>query len=145
MILFLDDDVDFLRYYCDELRERGWDVAAAFSTDDAHRIVMDRGEELKVVVLDMMMPPGRIFEDENTEYGIRTGELFYEKLRSMRPVVPVVLFTNRNADHLDCTLRDDSRCRIFMKEDLLPGEFADMIDDLLGRAHAHDEKGTRHG
>src|SRR5580692_7089942 len=131
MILFLDDDVAFLDDYCDELKARGYEGLIVSSTDDAFQIMTTRGDELQVVVVDMMMPPGQIFEDEETQSGTRTGELFYRKLRSIRQDVPVVFFTNRNTEQLDGAFREDPRCRMFMKEELLPREFADMIADFL--------------
>src|SRR5262249_38500525 len=64
MILFLDDNVAFLRDYRDELRSRGHDALVTASTDDALRAVEQHGDELDAMVLDMMMPPGKLFEKE---------------------------------------------------------------------------------
>ena len=141
MILFLDDDVAFLDPYREELEERGYTVHVASSTDDAFRTVQERDEVLEAVILDMMMPPGRLFEGVETDMGLRTGELFYRKLRSLQPTVPIVLFTNRNTDHLDGDFRGDPLCKLFMKEELLPGEFADMITALRETTPTSGEKG----
>ena len=131
MILFVDDDVRSLRPYCDELEFRGRECRIVGSVDEALRVLKRQSSEIELVVWDMMMPSGKTFAGKDIERGLRTGEYFYQRMRSLLPDVPAVLFTNRDVGQLAGPFREDPLCECRMKEDLLPSDFADRVEQLL--------------
>jgi CheY-like chemotaxis protein len=133
MILFVDDDVRSLRPYCDELEFRGRECRIAGSVDEALRVLRSNTNEIELVVWDMMMPSGKTFAGKDIDGGLRTGEYFYQSMRSLLPDVPAVLFTNRDVGQLAGAFRADPLCECRMKEDLLPSGFADRVESLLRR------------
>lgn len=131
MILFVDDDLRSLRPYCDELEHRGREYKLVGSVDEAMRVLSQHAADIELVVWDMMMPSGKVFAGKDLDGGLRTGEHFYQSFRNVRPDVPAMLFTNRNVGQLDGPFKSDPRCECRMKEDLLPSEFADRVEQLL--------------
>ena len=131
MILLVDDDIRSLRPYCDELEYRGRKCRLVGSVDEAIRVLKHQARDIELLVFDMMMPSGKVFASKDLDGGLRTGEHFYREFRKMLPDAPAVLFTNRNVGQLDGPFRTDPRCECRMKEDLLPSDFADRVEQLL--------------
>ena len=134
MILFVDDDPRSVRPYAEELEYRGFTCLLAASVDEATRALRRHKAEIRYVVWDMMRPSGKTYASEEHEGGLRTGEFFYRSLRNILPEVPAMLFTNRSVDQLEGPYRSDPQCACRMKEEMLPGDFADQIERVLGRA-----------
>jgi CheY-like chemotaxis protein len=133
MILLVDDDIRSMRTYCDELEYRGRKCRLVGSVDEAVRVLRQHAADIELIVFDMMMPFGNVFANKDLSGGLRTGEHFYRELRKALPSVPAVLFTNRNVGQLDGPFRSDPLCECRMKEDLLPSELADRVEQLLAR------------
>jgi CheY-like chemotaxis protein len=63
------------------------------SADEAIE-VLNSSRDLELVVLDVMMPPGKTFEREEHQEGLVTGFLLRERIRQVRPELPLVFLTN---------------------------------------------------
>ena len=67
MILFIDDEKRYVRNYIEELEEIGFEVNYINNVVDALKFIKsEESKKLEAVVLDVMMPSGEIFTDEET-------------------------------------------------------------------------------
>jgi CheY-like chemotaxis protein len=131
--MFIDDDPRRMGLYVEELREAGYEVVFHADVDTALTALEDAGEKVDLVVLDISMPPGNAFRFEDTVGGSRTGLPLYDKIRSFRPDVKVVAFTNvpdrRLAEHF--SKEDLTVCRFIRKLDTLPSQFKELVDGFM--------------
>lgn len=132
-IMFIDDDPRRMGLYVEELVEGGYEVVFHAEVDAALAALENPTEKVDLVVLDISMPPGAAFKFEDTLGGSRTGLPLYDKIRSFRPDVKVVAFTNvpdrRLAEHFS---KEDIRlCRFVRKLDTLPSQFKELVDSFM--------------
>jgi CheY-like chemotaxis protein len=140
MIIFIDDEKRRMSSYAEEL-EFSLDREVHFETDvDAALDFLNTQDPraIELVILDVMMSPGKYFQNENTESGLKTGLLLYKKIRSQNKKVPIVIFTNasdaaltKDDVTLAKTIETDQKCLLLRKEDFLPDEFSKELSILL--------------
>ena len=94
MILFIEDELRQTDSFHEEFRVCGYEVALAKTVDDALLFLKQNVTAIQVVVLDIMMSPGELLKDADTDRGLRTGVKMFEKIREEFPAVPIVIFTN---------------------------------------------------
>ncbi len=141
MILFVDDEKRGIESYKEELdlqlkeslhtERTEW----AGNVDDALLLFEERAAEISLLVLDIMMPPGKSFGMDETQQGRRTGERFYERVRQRAPDLPVMILTNVRDPRVIERFRaeDENKCRFFRKKRVLPFEFAEEVLNFLAR------------
>ena len=91
----------------------------------------ENGDKAELLILDIMMPCGQAFNAEETEQGLKTGVLFYERVRKTNDQLPIVILTNNLDEAVRRVFEQDPYCRFFRKEDLLPFELAEEVKDFL--------------
>jgi len=132
-ILFVDDEERHMSMLVEELESRGHVVTLASDVDSALAIIDDASVTIDLVIMDVMMLPGTAFAGVELT---RTGIALYQRLRSVRPIVPVIVYTNGIA--LDAlkyfTVQNQRLCRFVHKPDVLPFEFADMMMTFVNNA-----------
>ncbi len=135
-ILFVDDEERRMRLYVEELLDRGHVVAFASGVDSALTIIEDAKIGIDLVIMDISMPAETRFASKETDGGARTGIAFYERLRTIRSSVPVIVFTNLidRAALEYFAAEDRGLCHLVRKPESLPFEFAEMIDALAKEA-----------
>jgi CheY-like chemotaxis protein len=79
-ILWVDDEIEFLRAHIRFLETRGYNVTAAQSGDEAIRLIEENAGAYDIVLLDKQMP-------------IKSGIVTLEEIKTMRPDLPVVMIT----------------------------------------------------
>jgi DNA-binding response OmpR family regulator len=126
MILIVDDEPRRLHSCVDALEDRGFTVILAMSVED-FREKLARSP-VSLVILDVMLPPGPLPESDG---GLRTGLVLLGEIRRAHTQLPVVLFSNANLDLND--LRHDPNTHVVRKEDVLPFELANLVDEILKR------------
>jgi hypothetical protein len=84
-----------------------------------------------MIILDVLMPPGSLFQGEDTEYGLTTGIKFYKKIREILPKCPVVIWTNMGDVRISEYFSGESMCWLLRKEDYLPFEFVVEVERIL--------------
>lgn len=137
LVLWIDDEPHHMRYHLDALHEdvrldvvlrRG--ISEAFTYIDAAYVGDVNAPAL--VIWDLVMPSGKLPLDVTRE-GLRTGELFYDKLRTKFRSVPAILFTN--AVYQDVHERYnalDNNSWAFHKRDLMPDQLLLKVLEILG-------------
>jgi CheY-like chemotaxis protein len=131
MILFVDDEKRVLDSYLQELQMSGLEVSYVSSIDEGLRILEKDRADVELIILDVMMPWGEAFDEEETEQGLRTGLRFYERVRKNNKELPIMIYTNAVEDDLRKKFEQDSKCRFYQKEDLLPFELAETVKEIL--------------
>ena len=134
MILFVDDEKRRMDNYERELVASGLEVSFQSDVDEAIRVYEESGDRLELVILDIMMSPGLSFKDVDTEAGLRTGIRFYEKIRQKTPELPVMILTNVVDERLPKRFHPDAYCHVFRKEDYLPFELVEEVNNILARS-----------
>jgi CheY-like chemotaxis protein len=128
MILFIDDEPHYIRPYTQAFEIKNFPVKAVNSVDEAWKIINSSRKDVLAIIIDIMMPPGKLFEFENTKQGLRTGEVFIEKLRNLDEGIPVVVLTNaEKAELLDISHRN---CVILAKKDISPWGLVDKVSEM---------------
>lgn len=131
MILFVDDEARQMDSYRRELELSQLEVRCIRRTDDAITYFKQNIEQIKVLILDIMMPPGASFEKEDTQQGLRTGLKFFELVRRHAPELPVIVFTNVSDPSVKEYFAKKSNCWFLRKEDYLPFELAEEVQKVM--------------
>lgn len=106
-VLLIDDEIDqaagevegegnlpgYMAYYIAALEENGFEVVPATGPDEG-LAELDTGAFFDLVVLDVMMPPGRSFTPDETALGLRTGLVLAERIHKEHNDLPVVILSN---------------------------------------------------
>jgi two-component system C4-dicarboxylate transport response regulator DctD len=131
MIVMVDDEMRWMDSYKRELELSGYQVSFHRNVDGALTFLQQSAEQVDILILDIMMPAGSAFEDENTDSGLRTGMFFFERVREIAPDLPVMILTNvsdeRQAERFD----REKKCRFLRKEDYRPFELVEEVRDML--------------
>jgi CheY-like chemotaxis protein len=101
--------------------------------DDALEFIEGAAGEVRLLVLDIMMPPGRSFDSAQTRYGLDTGIRFYERVRRHSPALPVIILTNVTDEEAARHFRAQPSCWFLRKRDYLPYELEQTIRDILSK------------
>jgi CheY-like chemotaxis protein len=131
-IVFIDDERTFLLPYELELENAGFDVVRIYDIDDADRYLDAEAETIDCVILDIMMPPGSLLREEDTQGGLATGERYLERLRTKFPSIPIIIFTNRAPHLLARETTEWKDISIRYKYHTLPETLVALIKSRLG-------------
>lgn len=131
MILMIDDEKRTLDSYVQELEYSDFKVKYESSVDEGLKCLEEKAQEIELLILDLMMPYGQAFNEEETGKGLRTGIAFYERVRKTNDRLPIMILTNNVDEGIRREFEKDPYCRFFRKEDLLPFELAEEVKDFL--------------
>ena len=120
MILFVDDEGRYVDVYVAELKDSGYTVELKTDVDSALKFFREHHKDISLLILDIVMPAGQEFQEVDTEYGLRTGVLFYEKIKEINSTLPVIILTNLNKEDLDEKFFEEEKCLILQKADIFP-------------------------
>jgi CheY-like chemotaxis protein len=135
-ILVLDDDILPTRYYIYALELRNWNVVHKQRTEDA--ISSWELSPPALLILDVMMPPGRPFEKMDTEDGLITGLYVYRQFRTAYESTPVVVLTHAlSAGKL---FQSDSLLKVVRKAYCSPIRLADLVEQMLSTTQKKVER-----
>jgi len=145
-ILFIDDelgadqdtpDASYMSYYLQALRERGFQVMVATGADSALQQLADNSENMGLIVLDIMMPPGKAFANDDTRGGLRTGVLLAEHIAQAYPDIPMMVLTNiPDPDERKEIESQKNVVRTLFKPYCTPFELAQEVQDFVGSQDA---------
>ncbi|MBD2310101.1 response regulator transcription factor [Desertifilum sp. FACHB-1129] len=131
MILFIDDEYRRVKPYIQELESSNHKVEFKDNIDDALESCKKKQKEIKLIVLDIMMPIGDDFNEsakQEAEFGLNTGVYFYKKYLKDKNI-PVILFTHLS--DLKLPEKSDNQVYLLKKLDYLPHEFVQKVEDIL--------------
>jgi CheY-like chemotaxis protein len=131
MILFVDDDMIYIRDYLEELSDVH-DVHHEHSIDKAFKFIIENSQKIKLLVLDMMIPSGDLLKDKDNDNGRRTGRLFIEELKNKIDLTtfPIIVFTHVNIQNIQSEISGISVQKL-QKEDFTPYQFSLKVIEVL--------------
>lgn len=142
IILFIDDELypdlkdpdnNYMWYYKDALLEEDYKLIEATGTDEALAL-LKKHADIDLIILDIMMPPGKVFEQVDTMEGLRTGVNLADVLNKKYPKIPILVLTNLQPGTISNRLSYRNVKTIAYKEDCLPyEEFVDDVSEILKR------------
>jgi DNA-binding response OmpR family regulator len=144
MILFVDDELRYVDSYAEELKMEGFELSPHESVDSAVRFFDQSRDQVELLILDIMMPPGTVFKDVDTEGGLRTGLAFYRHVRERAAKLPVFILTNVSDPAVDERFQGEDNCWFFRKDQCLPFELAEHVKKLLGKGLGASGNGGEH-
>jgi DNA-binding NtrC family response regulator len=96
-ILLIDDDVDTLTAFYEELIETyNFNVDWIKKADDVME-ALESGQ-YNAIILDIMMPvPKSWSKDENRKanFGLATGIILFQKIRELNPTIPILIYSSK--------------------------------------------------
>lgn len=128
MILFIDDEERRMDSYLQEL-EFHYRVSYKKQVDEAYEFFEQHHKDIELLILDIMMNPGKLFAKEQTERGLTTGLFLYRKIRTKAPDLPILIFTHKH--DIEKEFRNEPNCRFLRKQDYEPEQLVEAIDDFL--------------
>ncbi|MEH2254723.1 response regulator [Nostoc sp.] len=131
MILFVDDERRRMDSYVQDLVLSGHEVEFKSDVDSALKFFVDNQTQIKLLILDIMMPTGNSFDEDQTHYGLRTGIAFYQKIREQNPSLPTIIFTNVSDENLAEEISRDSSVLFCQKDNFLPFELEKEVRKIL--------------
>lgn len=127
MILFIDDEarlMDSHRQHLEfKLAEYQKELIYFSDVDPAMDFFTAHKDELELVILDVMMPPGHSF-DKDSNHGLKTGFLIYRNFRAASPELPILFYTNSADDVVANKQQEDSHLKYLSKVNY------SLLDDL---------------
>lgn len=134
MVLFIDDEARYVDSYVQELKLLGYDVQfqdCREGVETALEFFEENAHEVELLILDIIMPPGFAFQDDNTELGLRTGIAFFDQARSVRPDLPVIVLSNVTKEQVGDRFASEENFLYVGKDDCYPFELSARIDRML--------------
>lgn len=92
-ILWVDDDVYFVSHLIGYVRDVGFDVTLVKGPDEALEALSSDGYRIALVILDMMMPPGKSLHELETKGGYATGLALARRVLRDYPGLPILAFS----------------------------------------------------
>jgi CheY-like chemotaxis protein len=132
VILLIDDEPREMDAFVRELELSGYQVVIHTSVDSALKYLENNLKSIEIIILDIMMPPGNTFRTSDTESGLRTGIVMYDKIRKIDSEIATIIFTNVSDRLVEERFRHENRCWFLPKKDYLPHELAEEIEKILG-------------
>ena len=131
LLLLVDDDKLPMQFYVKALNDKGFKVERCFEPDGALGFVEEKGSQISAIILDIMMPPGKAYKNEDTHEGLRTGVYLLRDIRKHCAHVPVIVLTNvKNPKTLD-EFKGKPSVKVVQKMEYPPFELAGLIDETL--------------
>ena len=113
------------------LRWKGYEVVRCYTVDEAIAFARSNPPTVDAIILDLMMPAGEAFRNEDTEGGVKTGVLLFHALRKDLPNAPVLVLTNYpRSEILSALPARDERVSVMTKYSCPPLELPQVLEDL---------------
>ena len=130
MILFVDDEPFYVDSYVDDLKDAGFDVLSQKRIAAAMKAFEEQQAQVDLIIIDIIMPSDGVVDD--TQGDLRTGFAFFDWVRHRSPNLPVIVLTNASASDVDQKFVAQPRCRLVRKDQCLPFELVQHVQELLG-------------
>lgn len=135
MILFIDDEKNRVDSYAMDLElSAGHEVYLESNIDLALDFFYENTEQIELIILDIMMSPGKKVCNKSTEDGLRTGMVIFNKIKNDFPDFPIIIFTNVRNDSDDNIADKISKFKpslFLQKKDHETYEFVDKVNAFL--------------
>ena len=128
-ILFVEDDPYFANLYASELRDEGYEVIEASNVDSA--LFLARSCDFEVVILDVMLDPGKFFNIIETQGGHKTGIALARELRDRMPDAKILALTNSLDADVEEWFTTDELFAFARKSTVGPQKLVRLVKDLI--------------
>lgn len=131
-----DDAYGYIDHYVRELTGNGHRVDVANSVDKAAQLHLS--QEFDLVILDVMMPPGKLLANEDTGNGVFTGLVLAKRIREKCPDLPIILLSNVAGKTLEfqVVLEQGIVTMALSKLQTTPSDLASIISNEISRRKA---------
>ena len=145
-VVIIDDDRFQVKHYVRALSEAGFEVELITNTSKLAPIIKgDMHQDASFFIVDMMMPPGTIYEKAETCDGEYTGLFVLRDLRRKFPVIPIILWT---CAHIERNLEEAKRqaaatniCHYVRKTNLSPSLLVSELNYYLEKGRFRPQIG----
>ena len=131
LVLLVDDNRLPMQYYVKALQQKGFTVKQCYKPDSALEFVEERASDFISIILDIMMPPGKIYKDKDTNEGLITGMLLLKTLREKLASIPIIILTNVKNPRMPDEFREDPLVCVMQKKDCPPFELVELVREML--------------
>jgi CheY-like chemotaxis protein len=131
-VVLIDEDKFALSFYEDAIRSGGFALRHCYTVESALEVV--GREKPDLIVLDVMMPPGRTYSEDESRHGLWTGVLLHEDLQRLAPGVPIIVLTNCSSREILSALQDKPKTKVLSKAECPPVALVEVIDAMIGAA-----------
>lgn len=135
LIVYVDDEPRLIDTYIREL-QFDYEVKHFDAVDKVLEFLVKTTKDIQLLILDVMMSPGNELSLGNTQNGLRTGLVLYEKIRKDNAQLPIIIFTNVTKDEQNEIVKkieQDEKAKFLQKGDYLPFELSEEIQSFLRR------------
>lgn len=133
-VLFVDDDIRLIATFADGVREAGFRTHHCRGPDETLDYLRKNDTAADVIVWDMMLPPGKVFREVDTESGLSTGKHLYSAMRELKPQAYYILLTARGDVTFEEFENPQAKSFVRSKTDLSVEGLADFIKGLYPEA-----------
>lgn len=132
MILFIDDEEEMDSFKLGlELSEYQYQVILETTVDDAWEHLERNLDQVNLVIMDVMIPPGKLLEEEDTKGGLRTGLALFDKIRTKSLSLPIIVFSSVSDQRVVYQFRNKPKCLFLKKEEELPSSLPHRVNQFL--------------
>lgn len=135
MIMFVDDEPRIMSSFKEhleiELEKLGKQLTFFSNVDEAMEFYNNNSSEIELVILDVMMPCGKSIDFKNSNGGMKSGFVFYKKIRKDLPEIPIFIFTNSIDGDIKEEIEKDKQAKFLQKTNYLLTDFWDEIKAFL--------------
>ena len=128
-ILFVDDDIFLGSSYVYALRDEGYEVVESPSVDSA--LSLARGRDFDAVILDIMLPHGKFFNEFETQGGFKTGLALARELRNTLPEAKILALTMSTDPEVEEWFTNDESVAYANKRDVRPQDLPRLVKNLV--------------
>lgn len=136
-ILFVDEELWFARGMIEELEDEGYKVLHVSEGTQAIE-VLESGESIDLIVLDIMMPTGERISDpaEGRRTGVRVGEFIRREMKSKIPIIYLTVVSDQTVH--SCIEKVEKEAGLdeasILVKPVLPEELVEEVVSLIGRS-----------
>lgn len=132
LILLIDDDRLPMKFYVRALEDRGFAVKLCLEPNSALDFALKEGDNIDVIILDIMLPPGK-YGIEETNEGLKTGVFLLDDLRKKEycPNTPIVVLTNVRDPKTLLLCSRKKELKVVQKMDCPPFELATLVEEIV--------------
>ena len=132
MILFIDDEEEMDSFKLGlELSKYEYQVTLKTNIDDAWEYLGRNLNQISLVIMDVMIPPGKLLEEEDTKGGLRTGLALFDKIRGKSLSLPIVIFSSVSDQRVISQFKGKSKCLFLKKEEELPSSLPHRVHEFM--------------
>lgn len=111
------------------LKFSGFDVTPAASADEA--VMLINSQLFDLVILDIMMPPSKHFQNKETEFGLNTGVMLALLVKEKLPEAAIVAFSNHHdPDIREFFFRSENMWYLNKVDYCLLNDFVETIKEI---------------